>query len=157
MNFDDQFTDEEIDGVFRQAKTLGVNVIASTTTLPIARRLAPAASKHQMLVALRNLPEALDVSDRFRVAFDISRHDDPVAFINANHERITHVIVADRTKSTGAAEKFGEGDTPIKAVLTLLREKKYPLRAYVEYEYFGLGTAPEELKKCMMYVRSSLG
>jgi hypothetical protein len=157
MNFDEQFTDDEIDGVFRQAKTLGVGVISSATTLATARRLAPFAARHDMLVALRNLPNALELSDRFRVAFDISRHDDPVAFLNANHDRISHAIVADRTKATGAAEKFGEGDTPIKTILSQIKNKKYPIRAYVEYAYFGLGAAPEELKKCMMYVRSSLG
>src|SRR4051812_32845655 len=77
MDFDDQFTDDEIDGVFRHAKTLGVKVIATTTTLPIARRLVPAAEKHQLLVAARNLPEALTLSERFRISLDISRVDDP--------------------------------------------------------------------------------
>ncbi len=157
MNFDDRFTGEEIDGVFRQAKTLGVNVISSTVTLDVARRLAPAAEKHQMQVALRNLPEGLPLSDRFRVSLDISRHDDPVGFLKEHHDRITHVIVKDRTKATGAAEKFGEGDTPIKPVLSYLKQTKSPIRAFVEYEYFGLGAAPEELKKCLLYVRSILG
>jgi sugar phosphate isomerase/epimerase len=119
--------------------------------------LAGAAEKHQLLVTFRNLPEALGLSDRFRVSLDISRHDDPIAFLKQHGDRITHVIVKDRTKATGTAEKFGEGDTPIKPVLAYLKETKSPLRAFVEYEYFGLGTAPEELKKCMTYVRSSLG
>src|SRR3982751_4881828 len=39
MNFDDQFTDPAIDGASRQAKALGVNAIATTTTLQVARRL----------------------------------------------------------------------------------------------------------------------
>ena len=58
MDFDDEFTDAEIDGVFRQAKALGVGAIASSTTLGVARRLASFAEKHQMMVAFHNAPSA---------------------------------------------------------------------------------------------------
>src|SRR4051812_3659923 len=157
MNFDDQFTDPEIDGVFRQAKALGVNAIATTTTVQVARRLVPAAEKYQMTVTVRNLPDVLAMSDRFRVSLDISRHDDPIAFLKQHTERITHVVINDRTRATGTAEKFGDGDAPIKPVLAYLKEMKSPVRAFVEYEYLGLGTPPEELKKCLTYVKAVLG
>ena len=52
---------------------------------------------------------------------------------------------------------WGEGDTPIKPVLQLLKEKKYPLPALVEYEYRGrAGTPVEEVQKCLDYMRQSL-
>jgi hypothetical protein len=52
---------------------------------------------------------------------------------------------------------WGEGDTPIKPVLLLLKEKKYPIPAFVEYEYRGTGTPIEEVKKCLDYMRSAVG
>ena len=52
---------------------------------------------------------------------------------------------------------WGEGDTPIKPVLLLLKEKKYPIPAFVEYEYSGTGTPIEEVKKCLDYMRSAVG
>jgi hypothetical protein len=51
---------------------------------------------------------------------------------------------------------WGKGDTPIKPVLTLLKEKKYPIRAFVEYEYQGADTPIEEVKKCMTFMRKAL-
>jgi L-ribulose-5-phosphate 3-epimerase UlaE len=51
---------------------------------------------------------------------------------------------------------WGEGDTPIKFVLRLLKEQKYPIPAFVEYEYRGAGTPVEEVKKCLDYMRRIL-
>ena len=52
--------------------------------------------------------------------------------------------------------KQGEGDTPIKQVLALLKEKKSPIRAFIEYEHRGTGTSIEEVQKCMTYMRQAL-
>ena len=51
---------------------------------------------------------------------------------------------------------WGEGDTPIKQVLVLLKEKKYPIRAFVEYEHRGTGTSVEEVKKCYAFAKQAL-
>jgi hypothetical protein len=51
---------------------------------------------------------------------------------------------------------WGEGDTPIKQVLLHLKEKKSPIRAFIEYEHRGTGTPVEEAKKCMAYMRQAL-
>jgi hypothetical protein len=64
--------------------------------------------------------------------------------------------VKDRTRNGGGNEAFGAGDTPIKEVLALVRDKRYPIRVFVDYEYVGLGTAQEEVRKCIAYVRSQL-
>ena len=42
------------------------------------------------------------------------------------------------------------------AVLTLLKEKKYPIPALAEYEYKGQGTPVEEVRKCLVYMRQAL-
>ena len=62
----------------------------------------------------------------------------------------------DRKKNDGPNMPWGEGETPIRQVLLLLKEKKYPIRAFVEYEYRGPGTPIDEVKKCMAYMRRVL-
>lgn len=175
INYNDSFTDEEIDATFRQAKGLGVEVIASSTTLSVARRVAPFADRHGILVAVHghsnlkdpnrlatpeSFAKALAMSKQFRVNLDIGHFTaanfDAVQYIRENHANITHLHIKDRRRNEGANEPFGEGDTPIKEVLTLLKKERYPIRAFVEYEYTGLRTSKEEVKRCMQYMREAL-
>jgi sugar phosphate isomerase/epimerase len=175
VDYDEQFTDQEIEVTFNQAKALGVQVMASLTTLNGARRLAPFAEKHEMTVALHNaanekdpnaiatpqsLRTALAISKNFRLNLDIGHftaaNHEAVAFIQENHASISHIQIKDRTRNGGANEQFGDGDTPIKNVLTLVRDKKLPIPVFIEYEYLGLGTPQEEVRKCVAYVKAAL-
>jgi len=167
---DDAFTDEEIAATFAHAKAMGVEVVSSRATLAMAGRLAPFAERAAVLVAFRNGSGGLDIpaqlaraaalSTQFRVSLDIGNftaaNQESVAYIQENHEKITHIIVKDRTRNSGGNEAFGSGDTPIKPVLALLRDRKFPIRVYVDYEYVGLGTPQEEVRKCLGYVRAAL-
>ena len=174
VDYDKQFTDQEIEVTFQQAKALGVGLMASLTTLSSARRLAPFAEKHQMTVALTTRPTrrirciatpqsfrvALGISKNFRLNLDIGHftaaNHEALAFIQENHASISHIQIKDRTRNGGGNEQFGEGDTPIKDVLTLVKEKKLPIPVFVEYEYLGLGTPQEEVRKCVAYVKAAL-
>jgi len=175
VNFRDDYTDEELERAFAAAKALGVNIIAASTQLSVAKRLAPFAEKHKINVAMHghsnvkdpnefatpeSFAKAIAMSKYFKINLDIGHFTaanfDAVQFIRDNHDHITHLHVKDRQKNDGANLPWGEGDTPIKQVLTLLREKKYPIRAFVEYEYRGTGTPIEEVKKCMTYMRQAL-
>jgi len=175
MNYRSDFTDEEIDKTFDQAKALGTNIIASSTQVSMAKRLLAFAEKHKMLLAFHGhsntkdanefaTPEsfqsALDLSKYARINLDIGHFSaagyDPVAFIEQHHASITHLHLKDRKNNDGANVPWGEGDTPIKQVLLLLKEKKYPIPAFVEYEYRGTGTPVEEVKKCLDYMRAAL-
>lgn len=175
MNYRSDFTDEEIDKTFDQAKALGTNIIASSTQVNMAKRLLAFAEKHKMLLAFHGhsntkdanefaTPEsfqsALDLSKYARINLDIGHFSaagyDPVAFIEQHHASITHLHLKDRKNNDGPNVPWGEGDTPIKAVLLLLKEKKYPIPAFVEYEYRGTGTPVEEVKKCLDYMRAVL-
>jgi sugar phosphate isomerase/epimerase len=164
---DDAFTDDEIEATFAHAAALGVEVISSQADPSMAKRLAPFAEKHAMLVAFRNqretaaqISELASLSPRFRVNLDIGNftaaNQEAVAFLQENHQRVTHLMVRDRTRNNGGDEAFGSGDTPIRAVMALLKDKQYPIRAFVDYEYVGLGTPQEEVRKCLAYVRASL-
>ncbi len=176
LNFRNDFTDEEIDKCFEQTKALGAKVIASSTQLTVAKRLAPFAEKHKTYVALHghsntkdpnefSSPESFEkglaMSSWFRINLDIGHFTaanfDAVAFIQEQHDKITHLHIKDRKKNDGPNTPFGEGDTPIKQVLLLLKDKRYPIPAFIEYEYRGAGTPVEEVKKCLAYERAALG
>lgn len=175
LNFDKGFTDPELEKCFEQAKVLRAKTIASSTQLSMLPRLKPLAEKHRIYVAVHghsdtrhpdefSSPEtfqkALDLSDWFRVNLDIGHFSaagfDPITYINQHHDRITHLHIKDRKKDDGPNQPFGEGDTPITAVLRLLKEKQYPIPALVEYEYAGKGTPVEEVKKCLAYMKRAL-
>ena len=100
------------------------------------------------------------MSKYFRVNLDIGHFTaanfDAVAYIRENHDNITHLHLKDRKKNDGPNMPWGEGETPIKQVLLLLKEKKYPIRAFVEYEYRGTGTPIDEVRKCISYMRQAL-
>jgi sugar phosphate isomerase/epimerase len=174
VNYNDAFTDEELDATFQHAKALGAEVISTSTTLSMAQRVAPFADRHQFPVALHgnsvidanrfasaeSFAKGMALSPYFRVNLDIGHFTaanfDAVAYIRENHEHITHLHIKDRKKNDGTNEQFGDGDTPIKQVLALLKEKKWPIRAFVEYEYLGLRSSTEEVKRCMDYMRAAL-
>ncbi len=175
LNFNKDFTDEELEKCFEQAKALKAKAIAASTQVSMLPRLKPLAEKHKIAVAVHghsdtkhpdqfsspeSFQKALDMSDWFKVNLDIGHFFaagfDPVAYITEHHDRITHIHVKDRKKNNGPNESFGEGDTPITAVLRLLQQKKYPIPALVEYEYPGTGTPVEEVKKCLAYMTHAL-
>jgi sugar phosphate isomerase/epimerase len=161
VRYDDTFTDEEIDITFRQAKALGASSITAPGTPDAVKRLTAFAEKNQMNVALTDFaPVSALPSKRFRVNLDIgaltAANGSPVAWIQENHDAIAQITIKDRRRNKGKNEQFGDGDTPIQDVLRLVKQKKYAFPAFAEYEYLGLGTAAEELQRCMDYMRAAL-
>jgi sugar phosphate isomerase/epimerase len=175
LSFNDSFTDEEIDRGFDMAKALGVKTITASTTLKVAKRVAPFADKHKMIVAMHGhsnvkdpnefaKPEsfqaARDMSKYFWVNLDIGHFFaagyDPVAYIQEHHDRISNLHLKDRKKDQGPNTPWGQGDTPIKDVLLVLKDKKYPIPAFIEYEYRGTDGPVAEVKKCFQYSKDAL-
>jgi sugar phosphate isomerase/epimerase len=166
--------DAEIDYAFRIAKALGVKAMSSTTQVSVSKRVAPFADKHQVMVGFHghsNLtdpdefakPEsfatAMSYSKYFGVNLDIGHFTaanyDPIPYIQEHHDRITNLHLKDRKKDQGANVPWGQGDTPIKQVLQLLREKKYDIPANIEYEYQGADTVAE-IAKCYQFCKDAL-
>ena len=175
LSFNDSFTDEEIDRGFEMAKALRVRMLTATTTVPVAKRVAPFAEKHKITVAMHSntnaadpnqfagpesFQKALAMSKYFAVNLDIAHFMaagyDPVEYIRSHHDHIVLLHVKDRKKATGVNCPWGEGDVPIKAVLSLLKEKRSPVPAFIEYEYRGAGSPVVELKKCFQYCIDAL-
>ena len=174
-SFNASFTDEEIDRGFEFARALGADFITASTTLPVARRVAPLAEKHKMVVAMHghsNLTDpnefataesfatAMKMSKYFKVNLDIGHFTaagfDPVAYLREHHADVTNIHVKDRKKSQGDNTPWGQGDTPIREVLQLIKRSGWPIPADIEYEYKGTGTPVEEVKRCHEYVRQAL-
>jgi sugar phosphate isomerase/epimerase len=135
----------------------------------------PFVERHGMFVAMHNhnnlvdpdqfatpasFETALAMSELFRVTLDIGHfvagNNDPVAFIRAHHDRIVNVHVRDRQRDNGPNRPFGEGDTPIKEVLRLIRDNRYPIRAYLEYEYGSFRSSLEETQTMFQYCKEAL-
>jgi sugar phosphate isomerase/epimerase len=171
------FTDEEMDRVFDQAKAIGATCISSSTTLTAAQKTAPFAERHNFPVAFHNhqditdpnqfaTPEsfykAMAMSKMFRINLDIGyitgSGSDAVDFIKKNRDRITHIHVKDRKRNLGPSVPWGEGDTPITPVLKLLRENHYPIPALVELSYPvpDSSNCVTEVKKCLEYMKQVL-
>jgi sugar phosphate isomerase/epimerase len=166
LSFNESFTDEEIVRGFEMAKALGADFITASATLKAAARVAPFADKHQYRVAMHNhanvkdpnefaTPEsfaaALAMSKHFVINLDIGHFTaanyDAVAYIEQHHDKIVSLHLKDRKKDQGENLPWGEGDTPIKPVLQLLKTKGYDIPANIEYEYKGADTVAE-VKRC---------
>ena len=174
LSFREDFTPEEIDRGFLMAKALGVKFITASSTVKAAKLVAPFADKHKMIVAMHNhsnlkddnefaKPEsfaaAMAMSKYFRINLDIGHFTaagfDPIDYIKQHHKVITNLHLKDRKKNDGPNTVWGEGETPIKEVLQLLRKSKYPIPADIEYEYQGADSIVE-VKRCMAYCRTAL-
>ncbi len=166
---------EENNRTFEIAKALGAQIITWSGTVSIARQVASLADRHQMIVAVHGHSDVKDpnqfatpesfakvmgMSKYFWVNLDIGHFTaanyDPVQYIERHHDRITNIHLKDRKKNQGPNVPWGEGDTPIKPVLQLIKQRKYPIPAYIEYEYPGSESSVAEVKKCFEYAKAAL-
>ena len=170
------FTDPEMDYAFALAKTMGARAISCELELEGTKRLGQFADKHGFVVAYHGhtkTPAAM-----FEQAFSYAKHNganidighwvaagtfgNPADFIRKHHDRITHIHVKDRKAGVNGVDgpnvPFGQGDTPIKEVLQLIRDNKWPIQATIEFEY----PVPQgsdrmaEMVKCLDYCKTAL-
>jgi sugar phosphate isomerase/epimerase len=168
-------SDEETEKSFEHAKALGAAVLTWSGTLSVAQKVAPLADRYKMTVAAHghssvNDPDQFATPDSFKKVMAMSKYFminldvghylaggfDPVAFLQEFHERIPVIHLKDRKKNQGPNTPFGEGDTPIKEVMQLIKRNKWPIRAYIEYEYQGKESSPAEVQKCFNYIKAAL-
>jgi sugar phosphate isomerase/epimerase len=174
-SFNDSMSDEEIDRGFLMTKAMGVKYITASSTLTAARKVAPFAEKHKITVAMHGhsnitdpnqfaKPEsfaaAMALSKWFAVNLDIGHFwaagYDPVDYLQKHHDRIVTLHIKDRKRpADGPNLPFGEGETPIKPVLQLLKKNHWKIPANIEYEYKGTDTVAD-VRKCYQYIKDAL-
>jgi len=176
-NMGKNIQDNEIDHAFRMARALKVRAISSTSTVAVARRVAPVAENYKIVwgghnhtavddpnefASLQSFDTILSLGKYIGANLDIGHMTaanlDAVAFIEKHHDRITNLHLKDRKRNNGPNMPWGEGETPIKEVLQLLRKEKYGFPANIELEYpIPPGsTSVAEIGKCLEYARKCL-
>jgi sugar phosphate isomerase/epimerase len=175
VNFDDSFTDPEIDAVFEGCKILGARGCVGSMGQAVSKRLAPFPGRHGMFVGLHNHdnlsdPDAygseqsmvtgLSMSPDFRMMLDV-RHftaadGDCVGFLERHHDRVVGLHVGDRRKHNGRSAPFGEGDAPIIELLRMIRDNRWPIVALLEFEHGTLRPEVEEVDLMFDYCKRAV-
>jgi sugar phosphate isomerase/epimerase len=174
----DSASDDVVDYCLQMAKALGAQAISCEIPVSKTKRLGAFAAKHALMVGYHghgNLtnPEAFGRLGAWEQAFWYSKYNganvdighffasngfSPAEWIQENHTRITHVHLKDRKANNGPNMPWGQGDTPIKEILQLMKREKYKFQATIELEY----PIPEgsstlgELAKCVQYCKNAL-
>ena len=174
--FADDVTDSEMDAMFQQMQALRINIFQTNQTrVSMGPRLVPFVEKYKIrpafhthaevddpneIASLASLQTLMNVSPEFRICLDIGHftagNNDPVSYIRQHHDRITHIHVKDRKRNGGPNVEWGTGDTPIRECLTLIRDNSYPIYCIAEREFRGTGTALEETRKDLEYMKKAL-
>jgi len=167
------FADDELDYAFTLAKSLGARAISCE--LPIgredgAKRLGQFTDKHELMIGFHGHTKMTPAI--WEQAFTYANHNganldlghfvggnktSPIPFLEKHHARITHLHVKDKTLND-VNVPFGQGDTPIKEALQLVRDNRWNIQATIEFEYKipEGSTRMAELQKCMEFCRKCL-
>jgi sugar phosphate isomerase/epimerase len=170
------FTDEQIERGFQIAQAMGVKYITSSANVSVAPRVDKYAQQYKIIVGFHGHdstnPDEFSTAETFARAMKgaspfigvnldighfVAAGGDPVAYIREHHAKIVTLHIKDRKKNHGDNLPFGQGDTPIVAVLQLLRDNHWKIPANIEYEYGtpGMDTIVE-MKKCFAYCKKAL-
>jgi sugar phosphate isomerase/epimerase len=165
--------DEDIEFTFLVAKALGCFAVTTERNDVLARRVAPFAEKHQIWVGFHNHTNNFPVIDKpdpilelgkfIGFNLDIGHYVagtkglSPIPVIEKYHDRIVSLHLKDRT-ADGGNVPWGQGQTPIKEVLQLMRQEKWTFPAEIELEYkIPEGSnAVAEVGKCVQYCKEAL-
>jgi len=174
----DTFSDEEIDYMFRLARTAGANAISCEIPLSHTKRLGAFGEKHKMMIGYHGhaditSPEAFGRPSSWETAMSYSKYNginldighfiagnsaSPIPFLQKYHDRVTHIHLKDRKLDNGPNVPWGMGDTPIKETLKLMQKEKYRFPGVIEMEY----TVPAgsdlmtEMAKCVEFCKNAL-
>ncbi|HLG95639.1 MAG TPA: sugar phosphate isomerase/epimerase family protein [Bryobacteraceae bacterium] len=176
ISFRDDFTDQQIEKGFEIAKALGTNRITASSNVDISPRVDKYAQQYKIYVGFHNhdsmRPNEFSTPDDWKRALEgrskyiginldighfTAANFNPLSFLEEHHSQIITLHLKDRKKNHGPNMPWGQGETNIQGVLQLLKTKKYPIPAMIEYEYDkpGLDTITE-VRKCFNYCKQAL-
>lgn len=176
-------SDQEYEYIWNVAETLGADHI--TMELPteedLLQRVAEYAAKRKLPIAFHThgqggssgFDRALGASSHTALNLDVGHYFgvnglSPVPVIEKYHNRISSLHLKDRkgpgtTAGTGPGGggpnlPWGQGETPLREILQVMKKRKFKFPASIEYEY----NTPEgsdvltEIKKCVQFCKDSL-
>ncbi len=168
--------DAEYDYTFSAARALGATQI--TMELPadrtVSQRIGDFGVKHKINIGyhlhttatITAWDEAMAQSPRNGLQLDIGHYVagtglSPVPLIEKHHARIFSMHLKDRKRAGRDKSEnmpWGEGDTPIKDVLQVLKKNRWAIPAGIEFEYPVPpgSTWDAEIAKCVKYGRDAL-
>ena len=170
-------SDVEVEYAMKAAKALGANSV--TIEIPTdpaqSKRLGDLGEKHKIYVGYHAHLQATDT------LWDVALEQSPYnsmnldcghyiavggkntkeslfALIEAKHDRITSMHIKDRTADGKQNLAWGQGNTPIKEILLLMKNKKYkfPISIELEYDIPEGSDAVKEVTKCVEYAKNIL-
>ncbi|MBI5835067.1 MAG: sugar phosphate isomerase/epimerase [Armatimonadetes bacterium] len=166
-------SDEEIDFSFLVAKALGAVGLTTERDENLAKRVGPFADKHKIWLAFHNHTANYPVMDKpdpilecgeyVGFNFDVGHYvagtkgKSPIPVIEKYHDRIVSLHLKDRN-GDGGNLPWGQGTTPIKEILQLIRKEKWTFPSDVELEY----SVPKdsdpvkEVAKCVQFCKEAL-
>jgi sugar phosphate isomerase/epimerase len=168
-------TDQELAYFFNTAEALGARQI--TTELPtdtaLTQRVGDYAAKRKIRIGYHNHTQvdfnswdtALSQSKYNGINFDVGHFaaavsQSPIPFIQKYHDRITCLHLKDRKFKTNGGQNmvWGQGDTPLKEILVLMKKEKYRFPAGIELEYRipEGSTTMAEIAKCLEFCKEAL-
>ena len=168
-------SDEEYEYIFHVADTLGANhvTLELSNNAAFTKRIGDFAAKKKMRVAYHAHTQAsltawdavLEQSTGNAINLDCGHFvagtsESPIPLIRKHSSRIASMHLKDRKKASngGANLVWGQGETPIKEILMLMRQEKYKFPASIELEY----DIPEgsdavvETSKCVQFCKNAL-
>jgi sugar phosphate isomerase/epimerase len=175
-------SDQEYEYIWNVAEALGANHI--TMELPtddaLLQRVGEFAAKRKLAIAFHthgqggdsSFDKALAVSKYTALNLDVGHYfgvngKSPVPVIEKYYGRIASLHLKDRKGPTGAAAEagrgganmpWGQGETPLKAILQTMKKHKYKFPASIEYEYDTPAGSDvlTEVKKCVRFCKEAL-
>jgi sugar phosphate isomerase/epimerase len=179
-----EMPDAEYEYIWNVAQTLGASHI--TMEMPtdgaLLQRVADYAARRKLNIAFHThgqggaagFDKLLAASKFTALNLDVGHFygvngQSPVPVVEKYHERIASLHLKDRKGPSTTGENkgpggggpnmpWGQGETPLKEILQLMKKQKYKFPASIEYEY----DTPEgsdvltEVKKCVEYCRKAL-
>jgi sugar phosphate isomerase/epimerase len=172
-------TDAEVEYGMRVAKVLGATSV--TVELPTdpkqTQRLGDLGAKNKVYMGYHNHTQATDTlwdvalaqSPYNSINFDCGHYlaaggkntkEALMKFIENKHDRISTMHLKDRTTPEHGAGNltWGTGDTPIREILMMIRDRKYkfPVSVELEYQIPEGSDAVKEVAKCVEFAKNIL-
>jgi sugar phosphate isomerase/epimerase len=137
------------------AEALGAQLVATTADLKGLQGFVDLTAKRALTVGIQGRPDmsvtnpdvvakpdqyaaAAGLSRNYKVILDVGdatgRGWDTLSFVREHADTIGLIYLKDRRRDYTSVP-FGEGDTPIREIVRLIRDKNYPIRCYVDCDY----------------------